>query len=66
MGDSRSVVKCKIPSETKEGVSYTLSVRDGKLHCSCPGFLFTGNCKHVKKVKEMKRAYENRKKEIGK
>jgi hypothetical protein len=35
-----------------KGDSYIVERLDGVLRCSCPGFTFRGDCKHVKQVEE--------------
>lgn len=39
----------KIPGS--KGNVYTVSESENGLTCSCPGFVFRGNCKHIKEVK---------------
>ena len=35
-----------------KGDTYIVQKLDGILRCSCPGYTFRGDCKHVKQVKE--------------
>jgi uncharacterized Zn finger protein len=34
-----------------KGDRYIVQRLDGELRCSCPGYTFRGDCKHVKEVK---------------
>ena len=33
-----------------KGNTYTVELQDGLLRCSCPGYVFRGDCRHVKMV----------------
>jgi uncharacterized Zn finger protein len=33
--------------------TYVVQKMDGMLQCTCPGYTFRGNCKHVKEVEEL-------------
>lgn len=35
-----------------KGDIYTVQRQDGVLRCSCPGYTFRGDCKHVRQVEE--------------
>ena len=35
-----------------QGNEYVVQRLDGVLRCSCPGFTYRGDCKHVKQVEE--------------
>lgn len=42
-----------VKSSTQKGVEYVIrEMPDGEIRCSCPGFVFRGECKHAKKVKK--------------
>ena len=36
--------------EGSNGNQYTVTKLAGRLHCSCPGFVFRKDCKHAKKI----------------
>jgi hypothetical protein len=36
-----------------KGDTYVVQKIDNMLKCSCPGFVFRGDCKHVKQVEEL-------------
>ena len=36
--------------EGSNGNQYTVTKLAGRLHCSCPGFVFRKDCKHTKKI----------------
>jgi hypothetical protein len=38
--------------EGSNGNQYTVTKLSGRLHCSCPGFVFRKKCKHTKKIAE--------------
>lgn len=41
----------KVPSSSTQGKIYTVRVFDtGEMRCECPGFVFSGKCKHVKLI----------------
>lgn len=41
----------KVKSSTTKGLEYTVRIFEtGEVKCECPGFVFNGKCKHVKKV----------------
>ena len=35
-----------------KGNVYTVTERDGRRHCDCPGFMYRKDCKHVKEDKK--------------
>ena len=37
----------KVPGST--GITYTITVSENSVNCSCPGFTFRRSCKHTKK-----------------
>ena len=37
----------RVPSQSRVGVWYTLSVDGEGVECTCPGFGFTGHCWHT-------------------
>ena len=39
-----------VPSSSNNDIEYTItgSFEMGQLHCSCPGFKFSGTCKHTR------------------
>lgn len=41
----------KVKSFTEKDRTYTVRVFDtGEIRCECPGFVFNGKCKHVRKI----------------
>lgn len=41
----------KVKSKSIEGKEYTVRVfPTGEIRCECPGFVFSGKCRHVKEV----------------
>ena len=46
-----SVKFFKVKSSSEQGKVYTIRVfPDGEIRCECPGFVFSGKCKHIKKI----------------
>lgn len=43
--------KYSIPSETREGRHYTLTIKGRSALCSCPGYRRHGHCKHATAAK---------------
>ena len=37
----------KVPGST--GITYTITISEKSINCSCPGFTFRRSCKHTKK-----------------
>jgi len=48
----KSVQTWKIPSESDPATTYIVKRSGDKWECSCPKFLFKGECKHIKYVKK--------------
>lgn len=42
----------KIPSESREGRFYTLTIKGRSVSCSCPGFRRHKHCKHATSAKK--------------
>ncbi len=40
----------KVPSSSKPGEYYTVSVSNGVATCTCPGFSYRGNCRHAREI----------------
>lgn len=41
----------KVKSSSEQGKVYTVRVfPTGEIRCECPGFIFGGKCKHIKKI----------------
>src|SRR5262245_43588745 len=46
-----SARRCRISSESHQGVHYDVVVVDADVTCSCPGFEYRGQCRHARDVK---------------
>lgn len=42
----RDNIKYK-PSETKNGVTYKITYKNGRIECTCLGYITYGRCKHL-------------------
>jgi SWI/SNF-related matrix-associated actin-dependent regulator 1 of chromatin subfamily A len=40
----------EVPSDSTPGVTYRVRIAHGIVTCTCPGFSYRGNCKHVRSV----------------
>jgi hypothetical protein len=50
----RRTAKLEFPSSSAEGVAYTIEISmvQGKITCTCPGFRFRGSCCHTQLMEE--------------
>jgi hypothetical protein len=46
-----SVRRFRIASESHTGVAYEIAVVDADVTCSCPGFVYRGQCRHARDIK---------------
>jgi uncharacterized Zn finger protein len=58
--DERGILRvlARVASESTPGLYYGvyLWLRDGRIiasHCTCPGYVFRKQCKHIERVKNM-------------
>jgi hypothetical protein len=48
----------RIPSKTTKGLEYVVSQKkDGTYSCECSGYRTTGNCRHIKRLRNQLAGY---------